>query len=273
VLPAPFNRTMPLLEPDGQSRGIPVPLIATCYIPEGIHRQRTLSNWEWEHGFVSNADYPSDVAALTKLPVLKYSEQSCHAATSPSMAQRSCWTWRSAMSANHASERPHPQGGVLMAARTIAISTLLAAGLAAAGCTSTARTTSPPASAAGSTAVVSTAPSIASSPPTSAPTPSATSSAQMSAPASGTSNSTDEVAWYEPSFVVSQAAHTLLRTSDDVEKVTNFYDQHLTNGGWTIISKTSSPYSGNFTVRKSGHGATVAISSTGNGSSVSISTY
>jgi hypothetical protein len=79
---------------------------------------------------------------------------------------------------------------------------------------------------------------------------------------------------YQPSSVVSRSPHyTLLHTKDGVNEVTAYYDQQFSSGGWTIISKTASPFSGNFTVRKSGQGATVAISGWLGGSSISISTY
>ena len=150
-----------------------------------------------------------------------------------------------------------------MSARIIIVGLLAAAGMAVAGCSVT---TSTPSSHEGSSpppAAVSAAPPV----PTAPGSPSRVSSSTAPAESS-------DVTMYQPSSVVTSSSHyTLLHTKDGVKAVTAFYDKQFTDGGWTIISKTASSFSGNFTVRKSGQGVTVAISWWLGGSSISISTY
>jgi acetoacetate decarboxylase len=74
-LPPPFNRTLPMPEPDDESRGIAIPIVTTRYIPGGIEPQHVLSDWAWEKGTAYAAEatvdhYPPDIGPLAKLPVL-----------------------------------------------------------------------------------------------------------------------------------------------------------------------------------------------------------
>jgi acetoacetate decarboxylase len=75
VLPAPFDRTMPLPVRDGGRHGIPISLMTTRYIPAGIEPQHILSDCEWQTGTAYAADatidYPPDIDPLAKLPVLE----------------------------------------------------------------------------------------------------------------------------------------------------------------------------------------------------------
>jgi hypothetical protein len=109
----------------------------------------------------------------------------------------------------------------------------------------------------------------ASAPPTTAPT------APTTAPSPGGQPSPGTVPIYQPSSVVSQAAgHTQLTSPDDVAKVTAFYQQALSQDGWGLTSTAKTATSANFVAKRSGMGATVAISTTGpTGTSISVSTY
>jgi acetoacetate decarboxylase len=74
-LPAPFDRTLPMPEPDDDGRGIAIPIVTTRYIPGGIEPQHVLSDWACEKGTVYAAEatvdhYPADIEPLAKLPVL-----------------------------------------------------------------------------------------------------------------------------------------------------------------------------------------------------------
>lgn len=93
------------------------------------------------------------------------------------------------------------------------------------------------------------------------------------APADNAGGSSNGVARYQPSTVVSQSqAYVLLRTAEPVTRVNAFYTRQF-GRGWTVTHKTLTARSGAFTVRKAGHGATVVISSTGTGATIAISTY
>jgi hypothetical protein len=147
-----------------------------------------------------------------------------------------------------------------------ALGLLIAAGGVVAGCSST-FTSTPEAQHATSRQATSSAPAQTSSGRAQAPTLAA---GAPSAPVAAAG----DVATYQPSEVVTQTSHyTLLHTSDGVARVTSFYDSQFASGGWTIVSKYAGPYSGTFTARKSGHGASVSIYPVGGGSSISISTY
>jgi len=56
VLPPPFDRTLPLPEPDGECHAVAIPVITTRYIPWGIEPQHILSDWAWEKGTVYAAE-------------------------------------------------------------------------------------------------------------------------------------------------------------------------------------------------------------------------
>jgi hypothetical protein len=93
-------------------------------------------------------------------------------------------------------------------------------------------------------------------------------------PTPATSSGVDGVAAYQPSTVVSHGAHSLVLTSkDSAGTVGAFYATKLSGDGWVTVSKTVAPTHANFTVKKNGQGATVAVAPAGSGSSISISTY
>jgi acetoacetate decarboxylase len=76
VLPPPFDRTLPLPEPDGDRHGIAIPVITTRFIPWGIEPQHILSEWAWEKGTACAAEaavghHPADIGPLAKLPVVE----------------------------------------------------------------------------------------------------------------------------------------------------------------------------------------------------------
>lgn len=64
-----------------------------------------------------------------------------------------------------------------------------------------------------------------------------------------------------------------LRTNDPVSRVAAFYTRELERGGWTFVSRSVTPASASFTVKRSGQGATIAVSKAQQGSGISISTY
>lgn len=79
---------------------------------------------------------------------------------------------------------------------------------------------------------------------------------------------------YEPSETVSEATgSTVLKTEDSVEQVTKFYADFIEKENWDTVSETSSSGVGNFTIKKSGDGATISISTSGSDTLISISTY
>jgi hypothetical protein len=79
---------------------------------------------------------------------------------------------------------------------------------------------------------------------------------------------------YQPSHVVSKTDNSAtLKSPDSVEKVTAYYLDMVGRGGWTTVHKSITPSSGHWTIKKSGHGATITVSRSGSGSGVSISTY
>lgn len=109
-------------------------------------------------------------------------------------------------------------------------------------------------------------------PTTASATPSAISAAAP--PAASASASIAGIPFYQPSQVTSQTGGSALLTSpDSVAKVSAFYVNMADSGGWTTVSKSITPYSGNLTIKKSGEGATISISPSGPGSTISISTY
>lgn len=105
----------------------------------------------------------------------------------------------------------------------------------------------------------------------------ATTSSTTTSPSTGASGSSaglGDVPGYEPSTVVSRSARALVLTSTDpVSKVGSFYVTKFAGGGWVVVSKVVTPTSANFTVKKNGQGASVAVAPKAGGSSISISSY
>jgi hypothetical protein len=75
--------------------------------------------------------------------------------------------------------------------------------------------------------------------------------------------------------VVSDAGgHIQLSSPDPVSKVTDFYDNALKSGGWSVTSSTKSGYNTTIVAKRDGQGATISISAAGaSGTSISVSTY
>ncbi|TVT22757.1 hypothetical protein FNH05_33310 [Amycolatopsis rhizosphaerae] len=67
----------------------------------------------------------------------------------------------------------------------------------------------------------------------------------------------------------------MLRTGDPVERVKEFYDQAIEQGGWQVVSKTEAGGTAAYVVKKQGQGASVSLSpAPGDGQTlISISTY
>jgi len=79
---------------------------------------------------------------------------------------------------------------------------------------------------------------------------------------------------YQPSAVLSQAAGSLgFISGESVTQVGAYYASTFSGGGWVVVSKTVTPHSARFTVRKAGQGATVAVFPHGAGSAVVIAHY
>ena len=78
---------------------------------------------------------------------------------------------------------------------------------------------------------------------------------------------------YQPSVVLSQAAGSLRFISGDSVTQVGAYYASTFGGGWVVVSKTVTPHSARFTVRKNGQGATVAVFPYGAGSTVLIARY
>jgi hypothetical protein len=105
-------------------------------------------------------------------------------------------------------------------------------------------------------------------------TPASTTTVRRELGASGSGAGLGDVPAYEPSTVVSRSARSLvLSSTDPVAKVGSFYATKLAGGGWVVVSKVVTPTSANFTVKKNGQGASVAVAPKAGGSSISISSY
>lgn len=85
---------------------------------------------------------------------------------------------------------------------------------------------------------------------------------------------TDGIPAYQPSTLVSRAiGSAVLTTSDPIEQVSTFYLDFVDREGWQTVSESVTPYSTSLTIRKPGKGASISVSSGGDGTLVSISTY
>ncbi|WML64865.1 hypothetical protein [Rhodococcus sp. AH-ZY2] len=79
---------------------------------------------------------------------------------------------------------------------------------------------------------------------------------------------------YQPSTLVSRSiGSTVLTTSDPIEQVGAFYLDFVDREGWQTVSESVTPYSTSLTIRKTGEGASISVSSGGDGTLISISTY
>jgi hypothetical protein len=93
-------------------------------------------------------------------------------------------------------------------------------------------------------------------------------------PAAGAGGSVQGVPFYQPSTVRSHVGDSATLTSpDSVTKVSDFYVNVADKAGWTIQSKSVSPFNGNLTIKKSDRGATISVAPSGAGSLITISTY
>jgi hypothetical protein len=75
-------------------------------------------------------------------------------------------------------------------------------------------------------------------------------------------------------MVSDAGGHIQLSSPDPVSKVTDFYDNALKSGGWSVTSSTKSGYNTTIIAKRGGQGATISISAAGSsGTSISVSTY
>jgi len=82
------------------------------------------------------------------------------------------------------------------------------------------------------------------------------------------------IPFYQPSTVRSNTGTSATLTSPDpVTKVNDYYVGVVDAHGWDTVSKSTSAYHGNLTIKKSGQGATISVAPSGSGSLISISTY
>jgi hypothetical protein len=87
-------------------------------------------------------------------------------------------------------------------------------------------------------------------------------------------SSLDGVPVYQPSAALSQAPGSIrLISGESVTRVGAYYASTFSGGGWVIVSKTVTPDTARFTVKKNGQGATVAVFPYGAGSAVLIARY
>jgi hypothetical protein len=109
---------------------------------------------------------------------------------------------------------------------------------------------------------------------TSSPAPSAHTSSPAPSATAGAADSIKGIPFYRPSTVRSKTETSATLTSaDPVTKVTDYYVSAVNAGGWTTVSKSTSAYHGNLTIKKAGQGATISVAPSGSGSLVTISTY
>ncbi|HEY7342920.1 MAG TPA: hypothetical protein VH591_18750 [Ktedonobacterales bacterium] len=104
----------------------------------------------------------------------------------------------------------------------------------------------------------------------------ATSASGATTPASSTpaSASSSNLPAYQPSSVVSQEnSYTLLHSPNSVSAITAFYTNALAQGGWHVTSTQKTPTSTNLIAVRGSTGTTILIANTGNGTSISVTTY
>jgi hypothetical protein len=153
---------------------------------------------------------------------------------------------------------------------TTALSCLVVAALLLTACGSSSSATSTKTVAAPAAPTAPAAPAA----PTAPAAPATPTAPTAPTAASSSSSNPDGVPTYKPSTVVSQAPHSLIIASpESVSKVSAYYSSAFSGGGWVIVSKTVTPYSGSFTVSKNGGGATVVVSPKGSGSTIAISSH
>jgi len=90
------------------------------------------------------------------------------------------------------------------------------------------------------------------------------------------SSSTNDIPFYGGARVVRDTyGSTQLKSDDSVGQVSAFYADALDRGKWHFVSKSVTPWSGSFVVRKGSQGASISVYRTGlgGGASVSISRY
>lgn len=98
--------------------------------------------------------------------------------------------------------------------------------------------------------------------------------ASGASPTAGAAQSMRGIPFYQPSTVRSHVGESATLTSpDSVTKVSDFYVNVADKDGWTIESKSVSPFNGNLTMKKSDEGATISVAPSGPGSLITISTY
>jgi hypothetical protein len=99
-------------------------------------------------------------------------------------------------------------------------------------------------------------------PPTAAPTPPAPPPSAATLPA------------YQPSRVVSSGhGSAYLVSPDPVGKVSGFYTQVLSKGGWQLVSRHVSPHGAELVGKRQAQGARVQIFSAGHGSTILVASY
>jgi hypothetical protein len=90
----------------------------------------------------------------------------------------------------------------------------------------------------------------------------------------GAKESIKGIPFYKPSTTRTNTGDSAtLTSSSSVTKVNDFYVNAVNSGGWTTVSKSTSQFHGNLTVKKAGQGATISVAPSGSGTLISISTY
>jgi len=104
------------------------------------------------------------------------------------------------------------------------------------------------------------------------PPAASSSAAATSAPATGSATGT--LPEYQPSTVLTKSpGYTLLKSPDSVDKINAFYKNALAQAGWHVISSSTGPYHGSFTVDRGSEGATISVYPVGSASEISVSTH
>jgi hypothetical protein len=110
--------------------------------------------------------------------------------------------------------------------------------------------------------------------PPASPPPTAPAASPDASPGPSANGAIKGIPFYQPSTIRGQTSTTVvLNSPDPVTKVSDYYVNVVNSGGWTTVSKSITPYSGNLTIKKSGQGATISVAPSGSGSVITISTY
>jgi hypothetical protein len=85
---------------------------------------------------------------------------------------------------------------------------------------------------------------------------------------------TSSITAYQPATVVAQhPGYMLLNSPDSLAKVSAYYTNQIEHGGWQTISSSKTGASTNLVVKKGHEGSTITLVTSGTGTSISVSDY